>query len=326
MRQANDRGRVMLAVVPFLAFLLLGARGVQAQDDLVLVRWENELLSVSAKDVPHSRVLEQVSRTTGLEFRGLEGHEGMVSLNIAGLPLNQALPILLGDLNFVFLSSPISPRHATRAVVLIIDNATPASTVPRSPAETPPGFEEALRVLRTSVDPNERLTKTEAWLAQEADPSKMEEVLQTAARDPEPLVRELALQQLRERNAQLWRETLLEQAMGENVDLRRTATQLLTELPEGSSLDLLRRATEDENIDVRDAAFQNLAHLAERGGLDVIRERLVHPNPEIRLMAIETMASKGVELATEAASFARNDSDELVRAKAEGILAALAIQ
>lgn len=326
MRALYVRSPIFLAALFPLAFLLLGTPVVRAQDETVLVRWENTLLSVYARDVPRSRVLEEVSRTTGLEFKGLDTLRDRVSVSITDSPLQQAVSILLGDLNFLFVPGSASPQQAPRGVVLILAQDRPLVPPQGSPSETRIGFDEALALLRKSPDPNERLRMTEDWLTQGAEPSKIEEILQTAVSDPEALVRELALRQLRDRNAELWRKTFLEHLKSADVDRRRTATQLLAESPEEDSLELLREATEDENIDVRFSAFQNLAHLAEQGGLEILRERLAHPDPEVRLLALETLASKGGELALEAARFGLNDSDEAVQARAEGIISELGVQ
>jgi HEAT repeat protein len=188
------------------------------------------------------------------------------------------------------------------------------------------GFDEALVLLRMSPDPNERLRMTGDWLTQGAEPGQIEAVLQAAVSDPEALVRELALRQLRERNPELWQKAFLEELKSADVDRRRTATQLLAESPEEDSLELLREATEDENIDVRYTAFQNLAQLAEKGGLEILRERLAHPDPEVRLLALESLAAKGGEFALEAARFGLNDSDEAVHARAEGIISQLGVR
>jgi HEAT repeat protein len=161
------------------------------------------------------------------------------------------------------------------------------------------------------------------WLAQGGDAEALRAVLQAAAQDPEVLVRELAFRELRRHDPEVWGRTLDAQLGSEDVDLRRSAVQLLAEAPDAGTLSRLRQATEAENVDVRAAAFEGLAQLSAAGGLDIIRERLVHPDPEVRLMALETLASQGGDYAMEAARVGLTDPDEEVRSKAEGLLDAL---
>jgi len=281
--------------------LLTPGAGV-AQEARLEVRWAEERLSVEAQAVPRAQLLEEVGRVTGLEVRAAGPLDEVVSVRFSDLPLEEALPLLAGEGAMERLVAADSPP----------EEPAPGEENPGTEAAAPPG-----------PDAHTRLTSLQARLAQGGAPEALNEGLQSAAQDPEPLVRDLALRQLRERDPEAWRRTLDAQLSSEDSDLRQSAIQLLAEVPEPGTVARLRQATEDENVNVRAAAFDGLAQLAATGGLDIIRERLGHPDPEVRLMAFETLASQGGDWAMEAARVGFTDSDEEVRSKAEGLLDAL---
>jgi hypothetical protein len=298
---------------------LLAAGLGSGQETRLEVRWEEGRLSVEAQAVPRAQLLEEVARATGLALQGTAPLEEPVIVSIVDLPLAEALPLLGGEV--------AGPRLAESAAVPPEDDGEPPyapEPAENAPAEESPGPEDAaVPSGPDGPDANERLTRLQDWLAQGGDAKTLSVGLQAAANDPEVLVRDLALRQLRERDPEAWDRTLDAQLGSENVDLRRSALQLLVETPGPGTVSRLRQATEDENVDVRAAAFEGLAQLAANGGLDIIRERLRHADPEVRLMAFETLASQGGELAMEAARVGLTDPDEEVRSKAEGLLDAL---
>jgi HEAT repeat protein len=148
----------------------------------------------------------------------------------------------------------------------------------------------------------------------------VQEILEAATHDPEPLIRELAYQHLYAQGDTRLSDRLLEDARSADSDRRKTALQFLSQTSASDALPILAEATEDPNIDIQFTAFQQLSSLADAGGLSVIRERLHHPTSEIRLMAIEAMAAHGRAYALEAARATLHDADELVRSKAEGVM------
>jgi hypothetical protein len=293
--------------------LLAPGAGI-AQVPRLEVRWAEERLSVEAQAVPRAQLLEEVVRVSGRDIRAAAPLDEIMSVSFSDLLLEEAVTLLGGE---------ESGQRLAEAEPALSEGLEPDSApdpTESAPAEESPDTESAAP---PGPDAQERLTRLQDWLAQGGTPEKLSEGLQSAAQDPEVLVRELALRQLRERDSEAWCRTLDAQLGSEDVDLRRSALQLLAETPDSGALARLHRATEDENVDVRAAAFEGLAQLAASGGLDIIRERLRHADPEVRLMAFETLASQGGDYAMEAARIGLTDLDEEVRSKAEGLLDAL---
>jgi hypothetical protein len=294
---------------------LLAPGAGSAQEPFLEVRWAEERLSVEAQAVPRAELLEEVAQVTGLALQGAALLDEIVTVSFTGLPLAEALPLLGGE------EAGQPPAE--------VEPTIPGGSGPDSPPGPPEpvpaeeGPDPGTHAAPPAPDAHERLVRLQAWLAQGGDAETLSEGLQSAAQDPEVLVRELALRQLREHDPEAWGRTLDAQVGSDNVDRRRSAIELLAEAPDPGALARLRQATEDENVDVRAAAFEGLAQLAATGGLDILRERLGHPDPEVRLMALETLASQGNEDAMEAARVGLTDPDEEVRSKAEGLLDAL---
>lgn len=112
----------------------------------------------------------------------------------------------------------------------------------------------------------------------------MKDKLYSATQDDEPLIRELAYRELFQRNDTTALDLLRRDARSENVDVRRTALDLLSQLAGENAVDVLTEAASDSNIDIRQMAMENLAKNAQ--GIVIIKEKLRDPNPEVRILAI----------------------------------------
>jgi len=323
MRPVSRNARVALAALLVIACGLMAPGVGFAQEPRPEVRWVEERLSVEAQAIPRAQLLEEVTRVTGLALQGAAPLDEPVSVSFADLPLAEALALLGGE--------EAGPRLAVaEAPPALPDGRGPEPLSPpteSAPAEEAEEAEEGLipeaAALPPGPDAQERLTRLQELLAKGGAPETLSEGLHSAAHDSEPLVRELALRQLRQRDPEAWSRALDAQLTSEDVDFRRSSIELLAETPGPETVSRLRQATEDESVDVRAAAFAGLAQLAATGGLDIIRERLGHPDAAVRLMAFETLASQGGEYAMEAARVGLTDDDEEVRSKAEGLLDAL---
>lgn len=131
------------------------------------------------------------------------------------------------------------------------------------------------------------------------------------------MIRELAYQELYQRGDANVLDILRRDARGEDIDVRRTALGVLSQLDQENAIELLSEAASDSNMDIRQTALENLSQ-TERG-LTIIKEKLRNPDPDVRIAAIEMLASLGEGPAREAAEETLHDADERVRAKAEAI-------
>lgn len=292
---------------------------VRAETGVVTVTWKDQRLSMQADNVAFQRLIEVVSQHTGVLFKSFALIDEPLTVHFASLPLREGLHRLLEHANYVVLSKAMPGQEPAPSMVIILgkrpsaaggDAAAPAD-------ETRTAWQTTL----DDADPHRRWQTLQALvkMGQWTD-GEMQALMYAAARDPEPLIRELAYQHLYAQGDARLHSLLIEDARSTSSDIRKTALQFLSQTSVPEALTLLSEATEDDNIDIRFTAFQQLTSLAAAGGLAVIRERLYHADPEIRIMAIEMMAAQGREQAWEAATATLNDSDELVRSKATGVM------
>src|SRR5260370_2781306 len=67
------------------------------------VRWVGMRLSVRAKTVPLSRILNQIALLTNLEIQGLDKASELASVDFSNLSLREGLEQLLGDTDYAFI-------------------------------------------------------------------------------------------------------------------------------------------------------------------------------------------------------------------------------
>jgi hypothetical protein len=91
------------------------------------VEWKEGLLSVVAEKTSLSQVLQEVSRQTGIEIRGLEELQEEVSVSFASLPLHEGIQKLLSPVNYIILEDVVSQGGVRPTRALILGRRRPSS-------------------------------------------------------------------------------------------------------------------------------------------------------------------------------------------------------
>ena len=302
---------VRLAALLLLArSLLIFCGPVWAETPAYQVEWDQARLSVTANQAPLAKILAEIIERTGLEARGLPAFLDVVSVEFARLPLRQGLQKLLVGKNYLFLDRESAKGARTPGVILFLDSS-PAGILPPVAVEEAPTVESG----NGGSEVPERLSRLGQAIG--ANAPDLKDQLYAATQDDEPLVRELAYRELYRRGDATALDMLRRDARSENVDVRRTALELLSQLAGVDAVDLLAEAASDPNVDVRQMAMENLSKSVQ--GFAIIKEKLRDPDPEVRMAALEWLASLGDTSAEEAAMVTLHDTDERVRFRAEAI-------
>ena len=279
-----------------------------AETDNYKINWNQSQLSISADNAPLAKILTEIMAQTGLEIRGLPSIQDTVSLDFSNLSLREGLQKVLVKKNYLIIDKKSSDGTIIPGTVIILNSQTGSLM---SMATEEPQAEADGDIPEVSA----RLSQLEQLIG--ANAPDLEESLYAATRDNEPMIRELAYQELYQRGDANVLDILRRDARGEDIDVRRTALAVLSQLDQENAIELLSEAASDINVDIRQTALENLSQ-TERG-LTLIKEKLRDPNPDVRIAAIETLVSLGEGSAREAAREALHDGDEGVRAKAEAI-------
>jgi hypothetical protein len=302
-----------------IATFVLGTESARAAEGVSFtVAWEEPYLSVQAKNTPLHEVLGEIARQTRINARGIESLWEPVTIDLEKTSLYDGLRKILDRKNYVIVSTHRSQGQPPPLILLLLGQP---SSVPLPSANTPeagqgPEGEKALSAA-------ERLSRLQALVKEH--PPNLRENLIAAIKDAEPLIRELAYQQLDMLGDSETLDILHRDTQSADVDIRRTAITSFVDLYKSSHpsdvLETLAEAASDDNIDVRVTAFERLLQM--ENGLTAIEGKLADPNPEVRIAAIEAMATQGEEAARRAARSLLQDDDEQVRYRASNVFSAL---
>ncbi len=300
-------------LITFLLFSHVLPSQAQYESVPFSVIWNNSRLSVTANGVSPILILCEVSRQTGIEIQVSENLHEPITANFSNLTLHDGLKALLTHMNYV-----IYKKSSSRVYVQIlgIRNTHSSESLVSESAIAPE--DDSLGNDQQGADVNTRLLNIQE-LCKTNSPHN-EDALCAATHDQDPSVRELAYKLLYEKNNKKALNILIDNAKNSDDNIRKTAIIALGEFTGSDVIPVLQDATEDPDIDIRYTAFQQLSQISSQEGIAVLKSRLTHINPEIRMMAFDTMVAKGEEFALEAARLIRDDKDELVSSKAEGLI------
>lgn len=305
----------------FLTIVLAARTGAET---LPVIQWQDQRLSITAKNVLLADILRTVAQQTGVEVQGLERVQDIVSLQLSQVPLHTAIQHLLASLDHLLLVRTTPNGEVRPFLVLVLGRRKPTTTLltTRRVETTLP---LSLLVQRVQEqDPNQRLVALQQLDALPV--TQRNALLADALQDPDPSVRQVAYKFLYEQGEkEALAEILRREAQNTDSERRKTAIETVGELFTVEATELLLQATTDDHPDIRAVAFAHLSHLDLPEAEQVLRMQLTHPTPEVRLLAIEAMAARGTRAAREAALVAMSDSDELVRGKGANVLHELEI-
>jgi hypothetical protein len=244
----------VLLLIAILLWSLTGMSwaGEKKSPDL-LIRMEQNILTVKAREVPHRRILEGLARQLNFELIITGALEERRSLEIDGRPWEEALKRALSPASWAFVYDSSSAGEPRLAKVFVFtskeggSSPTRTPTTPNrsaSPAPPPDQAPEPQAVSPTA--PAERGLDASLVELLEADDDE---------------VRALALVGLATMGGEQ-AVTALRQALQDKEPwIRETAVEALAEIGGEAAIQGLQQALRDQNVEVRKAAQDALARL-----------------------------------------------------------------
>jgi hypothetical protein len=195
-----DLLRQFFSAIMFVVVFVLGSHGVafpasSAREtdstSTYRVHFQKSLVSIEAKEVPSLRLLEDLSKKSGIVFHARIPLEGTVTASFSNLPLERALQNLFGpDANFMFVygnTNRKSSSGASPSEVWILGAGQRVAARTIGLDDTEPAADEADDQLQKTMREFERNPKA----ARDA-----------ARRHPDPAVREIAISYLGEQTSE----------------------------------------------------------------------------------------------------------------------------
>lgn len=317
-----------LSGVLLLTFLAVVVAGPTLPDLEVQYDRENDLLSVRARQIPLDTLLQEIAQKAGLsvESRKDEFLREPVSVELKGLPLEQALTRLLREFNSAFLYSTGTTTPRLVKIVLI----SKKSSMPFE-AQAPkdePGTERASTEGTSGIDrPVSRADELiRAFVEkQSVVATAIIEELEKSGEEQQRAAREALLETLKDRDfpahhdviAALKKlsagkavDALTNWLQGDDPQISMRAAMALGRLGDERAVDALRLALTAKDPVTRQAAASSLAEIGGDRAIATLLEHLSHQNAEIRRPVIGAISkSDDVRAAEALASVVAHETD-----------------
>ena len=201
----------------------------------IRVEWRQGKLSVNADSALFSRVLQQVSAQTGIQFLNLDQLHGQISVHFSNVPLRTGLQILLADTDYGAIGGPDDPR----TMRMLIFEPTMRESAKAMPASQRPVHAET--------------RKDDPFQAEDLGPTTDLSVLGQALGQEDPVAKQAAIQALAERGGSEAMDLLRQAFRHSDSALKMMVLETIGSTPD--ALPLLREASQDSNESVREAAL-----------------------------------------------------------------------
>jgi len=241
----------LIALLLLLALPMRGSSGTnEGQSGDLVIRMEQDMLTIKAKEVPHRRLLEGLATQLKFELIAAGPLEDRRSLEIEARPWEEALKKALSPASwaFVYDSSEGKPRLAK---VFVFPSKADGSSPGRSLSSP-----VASRVSAPKPAPEAQGGKA-LKLAEKGLDTSLAELLE--AEDEE--MRALALVGLATMGGEQAVVALKQALQDKEPWIRETAVEALAEIGGEQAIQGLQQALRDENEDVRKAAQEGLTKL-----------------------------------------------------------------
>jgi HEAT repeats len=244
----------VLLVIGLLVWPLTAVpRAGESKPEDLLIRMEQHILTVKAREVPHRHILEGLARQLDFELIITGAMEDRRSLEIEGRPWEEALKRALSPASWAFVydsSNAAEPRLAKVFVFASKDGGSPPTRVPpissriASPnplpnqtpePQTPPAPEPTEKGIDASLvelleaDDDEMRALALVGLATMGGEQAVT-ALKQALQDKEPWIRETAVEALAEIGGEVAVQGLQQALSDENPDVRKAAQEALIRL------------------------------------------------------------------------------------------------
>lgn len=252
------------------------------------VAYKDGRLDVVAQEAPLIRLMQEISRCTGVEILGLDRLESKISIQFSDLALEDGLRRLLAEVDHVFITDQRADDAALPHQLLVL--RTGKKDVDRELATTQSEGDGV------SSPTDEKRLETLENFARAGDLQGMREALL----DPDPPVQTRALELLTEADPEEAATHVIEMTQSDKPEQRMRALDLLNEsevVDEQSVVSALGAALTDTALadttadeDLKQFAIEALA---ERGGAEAmayLKEALRDPDPKVRRLILESAA------------------------------------
>ncbi len=303
-REATQACHRALCFAGVLAVGLSYAQAAQAEESSpasIAVHVERGLLSVDARKAPLGDVLEAIAEQADIRLVTKGDLDTPVTWSFVGVPVNQGIQRLLGNISSVLIYAPSDDGEMGRLVAI--------HTLRRKADRA----DDSMRVARTIPTPPTPQTPN----AEGSQPRP------TVSLDDDREDRLRAVRRLiRKPNAASVKDLTLLLAQDEDPVIRRIAASGLGRLRIPAARAALREALSDEDSLVRRRAIQGLGKAWGHEAVESLSDALVgDPEPSVRRQAALKLGRIFSEEAYQVLDAARFDSDFSVR---RAVLAGLA--
>ena len=290
-----------------------------------LVRFEQDRLTIQARAVPLVKILEKVTRETGVSFFINGSLETAVTADFTTRDLEQGLKRLTRGLNTVFFYGPGESEDSDirlTAVLIVSSTGGQAASVIRP-------TDDDYRQPDAEAIPYHKLFEDIDRLeeAADTDESAIIELARLAQFDENKLRRVAAMEALGESDAPQYANLLYNIARNDaDPGIRASAVEALGNVSSGSeAATYLLEALNDHHPEVRAAAVEALADIGGTDATDALMRAVKDEGSLVRVIAVEALGDLGDQRATPVLIEALDDADEEVREFAKDALEEMGI-
>lgn len=243
----------LIALLLLLALAMTGSPGTnQGNSGNLVIRMEQDMLTVRAKEVPHRRILEGLATQLKFELIIAGPLEERRSLEIEGRPWEETLKRALSPASWAFVYD--SSEGEPRLTKVFVFPSKDGGSMPGRSLSSPSPVASPVSTPKPAPEPH---AGNAPKLAEKGLDSSLAELLE--AEDEE--TRALALVGLATMGGEQAVAALKHALQDKESWIRETAVEALAEIGGEQAIQGLQQAIRDENEDVRKAAQEALIRL-----------------------------------------------------------------
>jgi len=264
-----------------------GAESLASKTKTIKVEWQQQLLTVSADNVPIAKVILAIAEKTGMKINGIECLTDTTQAHISKLPLVLALKEILKNASYL-LQEPSADNNHHIALSILSDTAK-TNQFSKS-AESDKHLSPSIKISGDAGFVPTEYQKLYVYAA-EGNIAALKAAIKTADSSSQVIATRL----LTKINPSVASNLAVDAAQSENPNQRITAVQILSELDSMESTKALGVAVHDPNYSVRNSAVLGLHNQTSTKAIAYLTEALQDEEASIRALALDLLAEKGID-------------------------------